>query len=145
MTASATFKFPSFLGWMLTVRTNTIYLIVPTIVSINCFGQKSKRTACSCKNSGSTAGTGVGLSEDSRSLIQTQTILVFSSSFTHTEYCWSLAKANLVFQLTSIQTCLSPPRTSQSRGSFSSSDDVSLVSQYREQLPWIFIVEAFVT
>ena len=53
------------------------------------------RTACSCNKSGSAAGAGVGLwagvglSEDSRSLLLPQTRLVFSSSFTHSESCWS--------------------------------------------------------
>ena len=89
MTAWATFKFTSFLGWMLTVRTNTVYPVL-TFVTINvCLGQKSKRTARSCNKSGSTAWAGVGLSEDSRSLSLPQTRLVFSSSFTHTESCWS--------------------------------------------------------
>ena len=68
---------------MLTVITNTDYLVVLTFVTINCLGQKIKKDC----PSGSTAWAGVGLSKDSRSLLLPQTRLVFSTSFTHTESC----------------------------------------------------------
>ena len=46
-------------------------------LSMFVLARKSKRTARSCNKSGSTAGAGVGLSEDSRSLSLPQTRLVF--------------------------------------------------------------------
>ena len=100
LTARTTFKVLSFFGWMLAVRTNTIYTgtahnhIVVTIVTINSMVSRiSQRIACSLNdNSSGSAGLGVGFSENTRSLLLPQARLVFSSSFTHTELsesCWS--------------------------------------------------------
>ena len=113
MTSCATFKFTSFLGWMLTVRTNTVYLMSSLSSLSIVFARKSKWTARSCNKSGSTAGAGVGLSEDSRSLSLPQTRLLFSSSFTHTESCWSTGEGESGFQanfsssLTHTESCWS--------------------------------------
>ena len=86
MTARTTCKVLTFFGWMLTVRTNTIYSahIIVTIVTIKGVQKFTKV--------GSVAGLGVGFSDDTSSLLLPQARLVFSSSFTHTELfrsCWS--------------------------------------------------------
>ena len=80
---------PSLGGCVQLEQTQPTSLSSLSSLSMFVLARKSKRTAPSCNKSGSTAGAGVGLSEDCRSQSLSQTRLVFSSSFTHTESCWS--------------------------------------------------------
>ena len=113
LTARTTFKVLSFFGWLLTVRTNTIYTgtthnhIVVTIVTINGVQNFTKNCLFAHRQQVRIRSWAwCWIYEDTRSLLLPQARLVFSSSFTHTGLisvsCWSSSgEANLVFQLTS--------------------------------------------
>ena len=98
LTARTTFKVLSFFGGCLQLEQTlyTLALLTTTSLSLSSLSMVSRisqRIACSLNdNRSGSAGLGIGFSEDTRSVLLPQARLVFSSSFTHTEFsesCWS--------------------------------------------------------